>query len=69
MGANPSLLLQAHAVESWDSRIISMFEDNHFLLKEIFPIQGSDPHLLCVMHRQVGSLLLAPPGKPLKAIG
>ena len=33
----------------------------HFLLQGIFPIQGSNPHLL---HLQADSLLLAPPGKP-----
>ena len=26
--------------------------------------QGSNPHLLCLLHRQVGSFPLAPPGKP-----
>ena len=31
----------------------------------IFPTQGSDPHLLCLLHWQVGSLPLVPPGKPL----
>ena len=29
----------------------------------IFPTQGSNPHLLCLLHWQVGSLPLAPPGK------
>ena len=29
-----------------------------------FPIQGSNPHLLCLLHWQAGSLPLAPPGKP-----
>ena len=33
----------------------------HVLLQGIFPAQGSNPHLL---HWQVGSLPLAPPGKP-----
>ena len=31
----------------------------------IFPIQGSNLRLLCLWHWQVGSLPLAPPGKPL----
>ena len=31
----------------------------------IFPTQGSNPHALCLWHWQVGSLPLAPPGKPL----
>ena len=36
----------------------------HFLLQGIFPTQGSDPQLLCLLHWQEGSLPLAPPGKP-----
>ena len=32
--------------------------------RELFPTQGLNPHLLCLLHWQVGSLLLAPPGKP-----
>ena len=34
-----------------------------FLLQEIFPTQGSNPHLLHLLHWQVDSLLLAPPRK------
>ena len=34
------------------------------LLQGIFLIQGLNPGLLCLMHWQVGSLPLAPPGKP-----
>ena len=30
----------------------------------IFPTQGSDLNLLCLLHWQAGSLPLAPPGKP-----
>ena len=37
----------------------------HALLQRIFPIQGSNLHLLCPLNRQAGSLPLAPPGKPL----
>ena len=33
-------------------------------LQGIFPTQRSKPHLLCLLHQQVGSLPLAPPGKP-----
>ena len=36
----------------------------HFLLQGIFPIQGQNPHLLCLLHWQVSSLPLALPGKP-----
>ena len=36
----------------------------HALLQGIFLTQGSDPRLLRLLHWQVGSLPLAPPGKP-----
>ena len=36
----------------------------HVLLRGTFPTQGSNPHLLCLLPQQVGSLPLAPPGKP-----
>ena len=36
----------------------------HFLLQGIFPTQGSNLSLLCLLHCQAGSLPLAPPGKP-----
>ena len=36
----------------------------HALLQGIFPTQGSSLHLLHLLHWQVGSLLLAPPGTP-----
>ena len=35
------------------------------LLRGIFLTQGSNRHLLCLLHRQAGSLPLAPPGKPI----
>ena len=35
----------------------------HALLQGIFPTQGSNPCLLCLLHWQEGSLPLAPPGK------
>ena len=37
----------------------------HFLFQGIFLTQGSNPHILCLLHWQMGSLPLAPPGKPL----
>ena len=40
----------------------------HLLLQGIFPTQGSNPHLLCLLHWQVDSLSLAPPGKPIRKI-
>jgi len=36
----------------------------HALLQGIFLTQGSNPHLLCLLHMQVDSLPLSPPGKP-----
>ena len=36
----------------------------HALLQGIFPTQGSNLRLLRLLHRQVGSLPLVPPGKP-----
>ena len=38
----------------------------HALLQGIFPTQGSNLRLLCLLHWQAGSLPLAPPGKPLR---
>ena len=36
----------------------------HALLQGIFPTQGSDLRVLCVLHWQADSLALAAPGKP-----
>ena len=36
----------------------------HALLQGIFPTQGSNSRLLCLLHWQAGSLPLTPPGKP-----
>ena len=30
----------------------------------VFPTQGWNPNLLCLLHQQAGSSLLVPPGKP-----
>ena len=38
----------------------------HVLLQEIFPPQELNPFLLCLLHRQAGSLPLAPHGKPVR---
>ena len=40
----------------------------HVLLQGIFFTQGSNLHLLCLLHWQVGSLPVAPPGKPILCI-
>ena len=37
----------------------------HAHLQGIFPTQELNPHLLCVLHWQVGTLPLAPLGKPI----
>ena len=39
------------------------------LLQGIFPNQGLNPHLLCLLQRLAGSLPLEPPGKPLYTAG
>ena len=36
------------------------------MLFSIFPTQGSNLHLLCLLHWQACSLLLSPPGKPIQ---
>ena len=38
----------------------------HFLLQGIFPTQGLNPHLLPLLHWQLDSLPLAPPGRSLQ---
>ena len=48
----------------WDSLGKNTRVGCHFLLQGIFPIQGSNLHLLCLLHWQVDSLPLMPPGKP-----
>ena len=40
----------------------------HFLLQGIFPTQVLNPHLLHLLHWQVDSLALAPPGKPVRKL-
>ena len=40
----------------------------HFLLQEIFPTQGSNPHLLCLLHWQMDSLPLVPSGNRLSYV-
>ena len=48
---------------SWDFPGKSTRVDCHFLLQGLFLTQGSNPRLLCLLHWQVDSLPLAPPGK------
>ena len=48
----------------WDSPGKNTGVGCHALLQGIFPIQEWNPHLLCLLHRQSGSLPLTPPGNP-----
>ena len=48
----------------WDSPAMNTGVSCHFLLQGIFPIQGSNPCLLCLLHWQADSLPLVPPGRP-----
>ena len=41
----------------------------HALLQEIFPTQGLNPRLLSLLHWQVCSLPLAPPGMQVQSVG
>ena len=46
----------------WDSPGKNTGVCCHFLLQGIFPTQGLSPHLLSLLHWQVGFLPLVPPG-------
>ena len=48
----------------WDSPGKNTGVGCHVLLQGIFPAQGLNCHLLCLLHLQEGSLSLVPPGKP-----
>ena len=50
----------------WDAPGKNTGAGCHALLQGIFPTQGSNPYLLCLLHWQVGSLPLVPPGKPMR---
>ena len=55
------LLWTARLLCPWDSPGKNTGVNCHFLLQGIFPTQGSNPCLLCLLHRQAGSLPLVPP--------
>ena len=61
--------LQPHGLYStrllypWDSPGKNTGVGCHFLLQGIFLTQGLNPHLLCLLHWQAGSLPPVPPGK------
>ena len=48
----------------WDSPGKNTGVGCYVLYQGIFPTQGSNPHLLYLLHWQVGSLTPVPPGKP-----
>ena len=48
----------------WDSPGKNIGVGCHALFQGIFPIQGLNLCLLCLLHWQAGSLSLGPPGKP-----
>ena len=48
----------------WDSPSKNTGVDGHAFLQGIFLTQGSNLHLSCLLHRQVGSSPLTPPEKP-----
>ena len=52
----------------WNFLVKKIGVDCHFLLQGIFLTQGLNPHLLRLLHWQVDSLPLAPPGKPLDSM-
>ena len=47
----------------WDSPSKNTGVGRHALLHGVFPTQGSNPHLSCLLHWQAGPLSLAPPRK------
>ena len=61
--------LQSHGLQPvrllcpWDSPGKNTGVGCHFLLQGILPTQGSNPHLLRLLHWQVSSLPQMPPGK------
>ena len=61
----PSGLLPTRLLCSWDFPSKNTGVDGHFLLQGFFLTQGSNPRLVILLHWQVDSLPLAPPGEPL----
>ena len=53
----------------WNSPGKNTGVGSHSLLQGIFPTQGLNPHRLCLLHWQAGSLPLAPPGMSLRQAG
>ena len=61
----PHGLQSARLLCPWDSPGKNTGVGCSALLQGTFPTQGSNPHLLCLLHWQVDSLPLVPPGKSL----
>ena len=62
-----SMTLRAVAYQApcpWDAPSKNTGVGCHALLQRIFLTQGSNPHLLCLLNWQVGSLPLEPTGRP-----
>ena len=58
-----NLMEPARLLCPWDSPGNNTGVSCHVLFQEIFPTQGSNPHVLHLLLWQVSSLLLMPPGK------
>ena len=61
---DPVDLQPTSPVSPWDSPGKNTGVGCHALLQGTFQTQGSNPHLLRLVHWQAGSLPLTPPGKP-----
>ena len=61
-------LLPTRLLCPWDSPGKDTGVGCYALLQVIFPTRGLNPHLLCLLHWQVGSLPLVPTGKPFLTI-
>ena len=60
----PYGLLPTRPLCPWDSPVKNTGVDFHALFQGIFPTQGSNLHLLHLLHLQVGPFPLVPAGKP-----
>ena len=65
---DPYRLVSTRLLYPWDSLDKNTRVGRRVLLLGIFPTRGSNPPLLFLLHWQVGSLPLAPPGKSITFI-
>ena len=63
IGARKDSATYVSVLHPWDSSGKNTRVGCHFLLQGIFPTQGSNLGLLCLLHLEADSLPLAPPGK------